>query len=75
MTQASFLTAMSSPENTSIVHRAKWVLTNLLCEHITDPPDGVDTTTLPEGAAGMTNRESLELRTKNPPCSGCHARA
>ena len=73
MTQASFLTAMSSPENTSIVHRAKWVLTNLLCEHVTDPPDGVDTTMLPEGAANMTNRESLELRTKNPPCSGCHA--
>jgi hypothetical protein len=38
LTQASFLTAMSSPENTSIVHRAKWVLTNLLCEHVTDPP-------------------------------------
>jgi hypothetical protein len=74
MTQASFLTALSSPENTSIVHRAKWVLTNLLCEHITDPPDGVDTTMLPEGAAGMTNRESLEVRTKNPPCSACHER-
>jgi hypothetical protein len=72
MTQASFLTALSSPENTSIVHRAKWVLTNLLCEHVTDPPDGVDTTVLPEGAAGMTNRESLDLRTKNPPCSACH---
>ena len=65
MTQASFLTALSSPENTSIVHRAKWVLNNLLCVHIPDPPDGTDTTTLPEGAAGMTNRESLEVRTKN----------
>lgn len=73
LTQASFLTATSSTENTSIVHRAKWVLNNVLCETIPDPPDGTDTTTLPEGAAGMTNRESLELRTKNPPCSNCHA--
>jgi hypothetical protein len=73
LTQASFLTATSSTENTSIVHRAKWVLNNVLCVSIPDPPDGVDTTALPAGAAGLTNRDSLEMRTANPPCSGCHA--
>jgi Protein of unknown function (DUF1592)/Protein of unknown function (DUF1588)/Protein of unknown function (DUF1587)/Protein of unknown function (DUF1585)/Protein of unknown function (DUF1595) len=73
LTQASFLTATSSSENTSIVHRAKWVLNNVLCEHIPDPPENVDTTALPAGAEGLTNRESLEMRTANQPCAGCHA--
>ena len=27
----------------------------------------------PRAAAGLTNRESLAMRTANAPCSGCHA--
>jgi hypothetical protein len=73
LTQASFLTATSSTENTSIVHRAKWVLNNVLCEHIPDPPDDVNAGPLPDPGPGLTNRESLEMRTSVSPCSGCHA--
>ena len=73
LTQASFLTATSSSENTSIVQRAKWVLTNLLCEHLPLPPPGiVDSVPPPDPGLGLTNRESLSIRTKNPPCNGCH---
>jgi hypothetical protein len=74
LTQASFLTATSSSENTSIVQRAKWVLGNLLCEHLPAPPPGAaDAVPPPDPGLGLTNRESLSLRTANPPCNGCHA--
>ena len=73
LTQGSFLTATSSSENTSIVQRAKWVLTNLLCSPLPAPPDGAaDAVPAPDPGLGLTNRESLTLRTANPPCSGCH---
>jgi hypothetical protein len=73
LSQASFLTATSSSENTSIVQRAKWVLTNLLCEHLPLPPPGiVDSVPPPDPGLGLTNRESLTIRTANPPCNGCH---
>jgi len=73
LTQASFLTATSSSENTSIVQRAKWVLTNLLCEHLPAPPPGiVDSVPPPDPGLGLTNRESLTIRTANAPCNGCH---
>jgi hypothetical protein len=73
LTQASFLTATSSSENTSIVQRAKWVLTNVLCEHLPAPPPGIqDQVPAPPPALGLTNRESLTYRTMNPPCIGCH---
>jgi hypothetical protein len=73
LSQASFLTATSSSENTSIVQRAKWVLTNLLCEHLPVPPPGIiNSVPPPDPGLGLTNRESLTLRTMNPPCNGCH---
>jgi hypothetical protein len=73
LTQASFLTATSSSENTSIVLRAKWVLSNLLCEHLPAPPPGAaDAVPAPDPGLGLTNRESLSLRTGNAPCSSCH---
>lgn len=73
LTQASFLTATSSSENTSIVQRAKWVLTNLLCERLPAPPPGiVDSVPAPDPGLGLTNRESLTIRTANAPCNACH---
>ncbi len=73
LTQASFLTATSSSENTSIVQRAKWVLTNLLCEKLPAPPPGVaDQVPAPDPALNLTNRESLTYRTQNQPCVTCH---
>jgi hypothetical protein len=73
LTQGSFLLATSSSENTSIVQRAKWVLNNLLCETIPAPPPGAqDSVPPPDPGLGLTNRESLSIRTANAPCNGCH---
>lgn len=73
LTQAAYLTATSSSENTSIVQRAKWVLTNLLCSPLPAPAPGlVDSVPPPDPGLGLTNRESLSIRTANQPCAGCH---
>jgi hypothetical protein len=73
-TQASFLTATSSTENTSLVLRAKWVLTNLLCVQLPAPPPKsvIDSVPVPDPGLGLTNRESLDLRTAGEPCHTCH---
>jgi hypothetical protein len=71
-TQASFLTATSSTENTSLVLRAKWVLNNLLCVTIPPPPDKSVIDAVPIPPPGLTNRASLEIRTANEPCRSCH---
>jgi hypothetical protein len=72
-TQASFLTATSSTENTSLVLRAKWVLRNLLCKDIPTPDKSlVDSVPPPDPGLGLTNRQSLEIRTMNEPCHSCH---
>src|SRR6185436_3521512 len=40
LTQASFLTLTSTGEKTSVPGRARWVLQNLLCTSLADPPPG-----------------------------------
>jgi hypothetical protein len=73
-TQGSFLTATSSTENTSLVLRAKWVLTNLLCVDLPPPPPKalIDSVPVPDPGLGLTNRASLEIRTAGEPCHSCH---
>jgi len=73
-TQGSFLTATSSTENTSLVLRAKWVLKNLLCVDLPPPPPKsvIDSVPIPDPGLGLTNRESLEIRTAGEPCHSCH---
>ncbi len=73
-TQATFLTATSSTENTSLVLRAKWVLKNLLCVDLPPPPPKsvIDSVPIPDPGLGLTNRESLEKRTAGEPCHSCH---
>jgi hypothetical protein len=73
-TQGSFLTATSSTENTSLVLRAKWVLTNMLCVDLPAPPPKsvIDSVPVPDPGLGLTNRESMEMRTAGEPCHTCH---
>lgn len=73
-TQGSFLTATSSTENTSLVLRSKWVLTNLLCVNLPAPPprEVIESVPPPDPGLGLTNRESLEIRTAGEPCHSCH---
>ena len=69
----SFHTITSSSENTSIVLRARWVLQNLLCTPLGDPPPGAqEMVPAPDPALGLTRRQSLEQRTAIYPCTACH---
>jgi hypothetical protein len=74
LSQGTFLTATSSTENTSLVLRAKWVLKNMLCVDLPAPPDKsvIDSVPIPDPGLGLTNRESLEIRTSSMLCHSCH---
>jgi hypothetical protein len=74
LTQGSFLTLTSSSERASIPARGRWVLQNLLCTSLADPPPGArEMVPAPDPALGLSARQSLERRTAGPACNGCHA--
>jgi hypothetical protein len=72
---AAVLTATSQPLRTSPVLRGKWVLENLLGDHVPPPPP--DAGTLPEDDVqddGLTFRQRMEAHRKKPECASCHDR-
>lgn len=72
---AAVLTETSHALRTSPVLRGKWVLNQLLGDHVPPPPPNVPT--LPEDdhdLNGLSFRETLEIHRKSPECAGCHAR-
>jgi len=69
------LTATSQPLRTSPVLRGKWVLEQILGDHVPAPPP--DAGTLPEDDEihdGLSLRERLEMHRAVPECASCHAR-
>ncbi len=71
LTQGSFLTATSSGEETSPVTRGRWVLDNIMCIRIDDPPP--DTPSEPPDMVNLSRRERLEMHSKIPACYSCHS--
>ena len=71
LTHASFLTVNARSDETSPVHRGKFVRTRLFCQKLPPPPNNVDTT-LPATQTGVTTRDRLEQHSSDPACSGCH---
>jgi hypothetical protein len=74
---ASFLTLSSYSYRTAPTLRGKWVLENLLCQHIPPPPPNVpklDTANADTSAAAQSEnvRKRLEAHRANPDCAGCH---
>ncbi len=72
---AATLTATSHPLRTSPVLRGKWVLEQLLGDHVPPPPP--DAGTLPEDDQhpdGLTFREQLELHRQKAECASCHSK-
>lgn len=55
----------------SMVGRGLYILENILCGHLADPPPGVDTTP-PEITEETPQRQLSEERVDNPACGGCH---
>jgi len=71
--QALFLSLTSKPDDTSPTARGLFVREQLLCQHVPDPPPGVDTNLPPvTESKPKTNRERLKEHTTNPSCAGCH---
>ncbi len=68
--QGAWLTAMSDPLETSPVRRGRFVLEQLLGEHIPPPPPGVPV--IPLSTEGLTMRQRLAKHREDPKCASCH---
>jgi hypothetical protein len=72
--QAMFLTLTTKPDETSPTARGLFVREQFLCQHVADPPPGVNTNLPPVSEAKpMTNRDRLKVHTENKSCAGCHS--
>jgi hypothetical protein len=71
--QALFLAMTAKPDETSPTARGLFVREQFLCQHVADPPPGVNTNLPPiTEAKPMTNRDRLASHTTNRTCAGCH---
>jgi hypothetical protein len=63
----------SKPGETSPTARGLFVREQFLCQHVADPPPGVNTNLPPvTQARPMTNRERLSMHATDKACAGCH---
>jgi hypothetical protein len=71
--QTLFLALTSKPDDTSPTARGLFIREQFLCQHVAEPPPGVNTN-LPEitQARPQTNRERMREHVANPSCSTCH---
>lgn len=74
---AAFLTQTSLASRTAPTLRGRWLLQNLLCQEIPDPPPdipGLEESGTQSASVESTNlRERLEAHRKDPACNICHA--
>jgi hypothetical protein len=71
--QALFLTLTAKPDETSPTARGLFVREQFLCQHVADPPPGVNTNLPPvTQATPMTNRDRMAMHATNKSCAGCH---
>jgi len=71
LTQGSLLALQSKPQQTSPVHRGKFVRESLLCQFLPPPPANL-VITPPELNASLTTRQRFGQHSADPTCSGCH---
>lgn len=71
--QGLFLALTAKPDETSPTARGLFVREQFLCQHVPDPPPGVNTN-LPAVTADnpQTNRDRVTAHVTNPMCAGCH---
>ncbi len=72
MTQGSWTTATSHPDRTSPVIRGKWVLGNMMCQSVPDPPIDVMGVVENDPNDGLTIREEMAQHLTDPSCASCH---
>lgn len=71
LTQGGLLSVLAKPNQTSPIHRGKFVRERLLCQVVPPPPDNVDITP-PEVDPNLPTRERFKQHSVDPACSGCH---
>ncbi len=71
--QGLFLALTGKPDETSPTARGLYVRDQFLCQHVPDPPPGVNTN-LPAVTADnpQTNRDRMGAHATNPMCASCH---
>lgn len=70
LTQGSLLARNAHTNQTSPVHRGKFVREQLLCGTLAPPPKNFDAPKVDQNA---TTRERFAQHSADPSCSGCHA--
>jgi hypothetical protein len=71
--QALFLALTAKPEDSSPTARGLFVREQFLCQHVPDPPAGVNTNLPPvTEARPQTNRDRMSEHATNPSCATCH---
>jgi hypothetical protein len=72
LTQGSFLATHAKPNQTSPIHRGKFVRERLFCTP-PDPPPPEIVVRPPTVDPRLSTRERFAAHTASPACSGCHA--
>jgi hypothetical protein len=71
--QGLFLALTAKPEESSPTARGLFVREQFLCQHVPDPPPGVNTNLPPvTEAKPQTNRDRMSEHTTNASCATCH---
>jgi hypothetical protein len=70
LTQIGFLAANAEQDMPNIIIRGVHIARKIMCAALPPPPNNVPP--LPELQPNMTNRQRVELATKDAPCNGCH---
>ena len=71
--QGLFLALTAKPEDSSPTARGLFVREQFLCQHVPDPPPGVNTNLPPvTEAKPQTNRDRMSEHTTNSSCAACH---
>lgn len=71
--QGLFLALTAKPEESSPTARGLFVREQFLCQHVPDPPPGVNTNLPPvTEAKPQTNRDRMSEHTTSPSCATCH---
>jgi len=71
--QASFLASNAGPVETSPTARGIFVREQFLCQHVPNPPPGVNTE-VPEPTVDrpLARRQRMQSHVENPTCASCH---
>lgn len=74
ITLAAVLASSSYPRRTSPVLRGRWLLEEMLGDHVPPPPPGVPALETEDNGELTTMRQRLEIHRQNAECASCHDR-